>query len=230
MAQEGKLDLLLKTLEEHEKRRLEAEERGRTDLLELKGAVEARLPKDEKRIQDLNTLVGNLSAKVEQLESGAQHQVKLDKANVETKEEPFRSPSPTSFLHGMRDPLLNSSATFSGESAFTAAENGGGSGAVASSLPPMTCPQFSGENPQMWRANCEVYCDVYGIPTGQWVKIATLNFVGNAAFWLQSVINQLIGVTWFDLCERVCARFTRDRHEALIRQWVHIRQTRSVFE
>lgn len=82
----------------------------------------------------------------------------------------------------------------------------------------------------MWRANCEVYFDVYGIPPSNWVKIATLNFVGNAAFWLQSVRNQLIGVTWYDLCERVCARFTRDRQQALIRQWLRVQQTTSVAE
>lgn len=96
---------------------------------------------------------------------------------------------------------------------------------MGSSLPPMSCPQFSGDNPQMWRANCEVYFDVYGIPPSSWVKVATLNFTGNAAFWLQSVRNQLIGVTWYDFCERVCARFTRDRQQTLIRQWIHAKQT-----
>lgn len=62
------------------------------------------------------------------------------------------------------------------------------------------------------------------------MKVATLNFVGNAAYWLQSVRNQLIGVTWFDLCDRVCALFTKDRQETLVRQWFHIRQTGSVSE
>lgn len=37
-------------------------------------------------------------------------------------------------------------------------------------------------------------------------------------------------MTWFDLFERVCARFTRDRQEALVRQWFHIRQTNTVAE
>lgn len=92
----------------------------------------------------------------------------------------------------------------------------------------MTCPQFNGDNPHMWRANCEVYFDVYGILPQNWVKVATLNFCGNAAFWLQSVRNQLIGITWSDLCEKVCARFSRDRQQALIRQWIHIKQNTSV--
>ena len=54
--------------------------------------------------------------------------------------------------------------------------------------------------------------------------------MGNAAFWLQSVRSQLIGVTWSDLCERVCARFTKDRQHAMIRQWLRVKQTASVAE
>lgn len=37
-------------------------------------------------------------------------------------------------------------------------------------------------------------------------------------------------MTWLDLCDRVCARFTRDRQEALVRQWFHVRQTNTVAE
>lgn len=55
-----------------------------------------------------------------------------------------------------------------------------------------------------------------------------MNFCGNASFWLQSVRSQLIGVTWNDLCDTVCAKFTRDRHQHLIRQYIHVRQTGSV--
>jgi hypothetical protein len=48
MVQEGKLDLLLKTLEENERKRAEAEERARADLQDLKVTVEAWLPQVEK--------------------------------------------------------------------------------------------------------------------------------------------------------------------------------------
>lgn len=54
--------------------------------------------------------------------------------------------------------------------------------------------------------------------------------MGNAAFWLQSVRNQLIGVRWSDLCERVCARFTKDRQHAMIWQWLRVKQIASVAE
>lgn len=232
MAQEGKLDLLLKTMEENEKKRAEAEERSRLDLKDLKAAVEARLPQVEKQVVDLHASLGNLSAKVEQMESSLLKQSRGDKGIGEVKEDPFTtSPSPSpSLIHGKRDLTLNTSSPFAFENSTAQFDNMMGPGMVAGSIPSMTCPQFSGENPQMWRANCEVYFDVYGIPPGQWVKVATLNFVGNAAYWLQSVRNQLIGVTWFDLCDRVCALFTKDRQETLVRQWFHIRQTGSVSE
>lgn len=212
MAQEGKLDLLLKTLEDSEKKRAEVDEQVRADMAELLVAVEARIPQVEKRMDDLGKVLGSLSLKVEKLESSVLLQARFEKATRDGKPELGEaSPSQSTLLiHGTRDPILNSSQSFGYDGGF-GSPNGAGSSPIASSLPPMSCPQFSGDNPQMWRANCEVYFDVYGIPANTWVKVATLNFVGNVAFWLQSVRNQLIGITWHDLCERLCARFTRDR-------------------
>lgn len=51
MVHETKLDLLLKKMEENERKRAEAEERTRADLAELKKVVEARLPLVEKRVE-----------------------------------------------------------------------------------------------------------------------------------------------------------------------------------
>jgi hypothetical protein len=101
---------------------------------------------------------------------------------------------------------------------------------LSSAIPPMTCPQFTGDNPQMWKSNCEQYFDVYGILPVHWVKIATLKFSGNAAFWFQSVRNQMSGISWVSLCDLVCSRFFKDRQQALIRQWFHIKQEGSVSE
>lgn len=204
----------MKTLEENEKRRQEAEARARADVAEIKVAVESRLPQMEKCITDINSALGALNRKVEQLEDSVAKGAGLEKLGrdlkVETSEQ-LGDQTPK-FLHGMRDPLLNSASPFGFDS--TTGEEGGNMN-LSCSLPPMSCPQFNGDNPQMWRANCEVYFDVYGIPANTWVKVATLNFVGNTAFWLQSVRNQLIGITWHDLCERICARFTRDQQQTL---------------
>lgn len=225
MAPDEKLDLLLRKMEENEKKRVAAEERSRADLAQLKSAMEARLPQVEKRVDDIASVVSTLSQKVEQLEGALQKFGEDDQKPEEVKEEHLATPKgKSSFqIQGMRDPALNSATTFQFDSVQATA-----TGSLGSSLPPMTCPQFSGDNPQMWRANCEVYFDVYGVLPSNWVKVATLNFVGNTAFWLQSVTNQLIGITWHDLCERVCARFTRDRQQSLIRQWFHVKQLTTV--
>lgn len=82
----------------------------------------------------------------------------------------------------------------------------------------------------MWKAKCESYFDVFAIPKEWWVKIATMHFVGSAAFWLQSV-DQAIRLTPFtDFCSVVCVRFERDHHNHLICQFFHIRQSDSVTE
>lgn len=46
--QEGKVALLLKTMEEYENRRVEAEERAHVDLVDIKKVLEVRLPVVEK--------------------------------------------------------------------------------------------------------------------------------------------------------------------------------------
>lgn len=69
MAQDGKLDLLLKTIEENEKRRVEAEERSRADLMELKKNLEVRIPLVEKKVDELGGTFQDLNKKVDLLES-----------------------------------------------------------------------------------------------------------------------------------------------------------------
>lgn len=164
MAQEGKLDLPLKVVEENEKKRVEAEARTRADLAELNRVVEARLPQVERRVDDLSSVLGSLSTKVEHLEGTVQKQDGGAKKPVEAKEEqltppPFQSPFQ---IQGMRDPKLNSASNLQDEFAWASASGSQGLN-LGNSVPPMTCPQFNGENPQMWKANCEVYFDVYGI-------------------------------------------------------------------
>lgn len=219
---EAKFDLLLKMIAENEKKRVEAEDRTRADLKELKGAVEGRLPQVEKRVEDLSSALVVLNSKVEQLENQVPRVTQDDKTTTRgagKEESPpaipgFKTPAPSQGMHesNFTSPNFLGIDSSAQQHSFSAPSSG-----IYGSVPPMTCPQFNGDNPQMWRANCEVYFDVYGILPQNWVKVATLNFCGNAAFWLQSVRNQLIGITWPELCEKVCARFSRDRQQALIR-------------
>lgn len=71
MSQESKLDVLLRTIEENEKKRMEAEARTREDLADLKKMVEIRLPKMEEKVEKLSESVQTLCHKVELMEGGA---------------------------------------------------------------------------------------------------------------------------------------------------------------
>lgn len=176
MAQDGKLDLLLKTIEENEKRRVEAEERSRADLMELKKNLEVRIPLVEKKVDELGGTFQDLNKKVDLLESSITKKYEEIPSGIPLQGSPSQD---TSWLVGKRDPSFThpshldlNSAKMTHTSTFD----------LSSCLPPMTCPKFDGENPQMWKCDCEQYFDVYGIPSQHWVKVATLNFEGNAAF------------------------------------------------
>jgi hypothetical protein len=54
-------------------------------------------------------------------------------------------------------------------------------------LPQQEFPKFSGSNPKFWIKQCESYFNLYDIPSSHWVKLATINFVGTAAFWMQTI-------------------------------------------
>uniref|UniRef100_A0A0E0LVN7 Uncharacterized protein n=1 Tax=Oryza punctata TaxID=4537 RepID=A0A0E0LVN7_ORYPU len=114
---EGKFDLLLKTIAENEKKRMAAEDRTRADLLDLKSAVEGRLPVVEKKVEDLNSALGVLSTKVEQLESNlprANHREKdltwaLEKEETVATTTNFNTPT---VLHGTRESNLVTATPF----------------------------------------------------------------------------------------------------------------------
>lgn len=92
MAQDNKLDLLLKTIAENEKKRVEAEERVRGDFAELRKTIETRLPVVEKKVEELGSAVGDLSVKVEHIEH--------------TLSKTAQTSDGTQWLAGKRDPNL----------------------------------------------------------------------------------------------------------------------------
>ncbi|KAG8069366.1 hypothetical protein GUJ93_ZPchr0005g14322 [Zizania palustris] len=242
MENDSKLDYLIKKIEEAEVRQQEFQ----ADLISLKTTVEGWFPDADGRIEGLQTAVGKLQIKVEKLEE------------VKEKEEDRGIPllgSQCSFMtgiggsdavHKFKEEMNRSEVTLtpnllgstSRRPNFVAGGLGHESPVLAApgwwgymgygSLPSMNCPQFNGDSPQMWRANCETYFETYGIHPGHWVRLASMNFTGNAVFWLQSVRSQLVGISWEVLCEKVCAHFTRDKKESLIRQWYVVRQEGTV--
>lgn len=191
--------------EESEKHREKSKEKSREEFLALKKAVESRIPKVEKRVDDLHGSVVALQEQVDKLHALVQ-------------------PSPGSASpEGMSSP---SSARVEDFSALPL-EKLLGAG-ISGHVPPMSCPHFDGDSPQLWKSNCEEYFEVYGVHPRNWVRVAGLNFSGIAAFWLQSMRSKLVGISWQDFADQVCLRFTKDRQEVLIRQWFHIAQDSSV--
>ncbi|XP_040244116.3 uncharacterized protein [Aegilops tauschii subsp. strangulata] len=61
-----------------------------------------------------------------------------------------------------------------------------------------------------------------------WVPMAALNFSGTASVWLQTIQKRLSEFDWDAFTSLLCARFGRDRHQMLIRQFYSLRQTTSV--
>ncbi|XP_048538604.1 uncharacterized protein LOC125517444 [Triticum urartu] len=94
--------------------------------------------------------------------------------------------------------------------------------------PSLSFPQFSGDNPKIWKTMCEQYFAMFQIHDTYFVPMATLHFTGSAAIWLQLVQGKLAGLDWEAFCTLLCTRFGRDMHQSIIRQFYALRQTSSV--
>jgi hypothetical protein len=97
-------------------------------------------------------------------------------------------------------------------------------------MPQLDFPKFNGTNPKLWIKQCDTYFDLYQIPVENWVKLATVNFSGTAAFWMQTVELNVRKCSWDHLCQLVVDRFDRDQFNHFIRQFFHVKQTASVTE
>jgi hypothetical protein len=54
-------------------------------------------------------------------------------------------------------------------------------------MPQLDFPKFDGTSPKLWIKRCDTYFDLNGIPVENWVKLATINFSGPAALWMQTI-------------------------------------------
>jgi hypothetical protein len=95
-------------------------------------------------------------------------------------------------------------------------------------LPKLHFPSFDGENPKLWKSRCEDYFLMYSVDPRVWIKVASMQFVGSAARWLQSIESRVVHISWGEFGNLVLERFGRDQHQGLLRQLFHIRQTGSV--
>lgn len=210
-------EVLLRTIEVDAKKRVEAEERTRPEYSYLKRTVESRIPAAEKKVKELRVAFQSLSSKVEKLEDKIQRSTVGDMHSgvgattypAVPKEQQFTPPPGQKFpsLNGKREHNFLSPVPYCFE--ISVRHEPTASVDLSDTIHPMLCPQFNGANPQMWKSNCERYFDIYNIHPNHWVKIATLNFCGNATlWWLQSIRIQIQGINWLTLTDLVCSRFT----------------------
>ena len=96
------------------------------------------------------------------------------------------------------------------------------------SLPKIDFPRFDGTCPKLWQQRCEDYFHLYSTPKPVWISVATMQFDGAAARWLQSVQRKLSTATWEKFCGWLLVRFGRNQHQALMRQLYQIHQTTTV--
>ena len=73
--------------------------------------------------------------------------------------------------------------------------------------PSITFPQFSGENPNLWKTLCEQYFQMFGILPSFWVPMAALNFSGSTIVWMQSIQKRLAEFDWDMFTSLLCTRF-----------------------
>lgn len=99
---------------------------------------------------------------------------------------------------------------------------------LGSNAPNFPFPQFSGDNPNLWKTLAEQYFTMFHIHSSYWVPMAILHFSGAAGIWLQSVQKKISSLEWISFTSLLCTRFGRDRHQLLIRQFYNIKQTSTV--
>lgn len=100
--------------------------------------------------------------------------------------------------------------------------------AMGTTAPAMHFPQFTGENPNLWKTLAEQYFHMFSTHESYWVPMPTLHFKGAASIWLQAVHKRLASLDWLSFTSLVCTRFGRDRHQLLIRQFYAIKQITTV--
>lgn len=62
-------------------------------------------------------------------------------------------------------------------------------------FPPLEFPQFDRSSPKIWIRRYESSFDVYSVPRSMWVNLATMQFIGSASFWLQTVLIEMSIIT-----------------------------------
>jgi hypothetical protein len=78
-------------------------------------------------------------------------------------------------------------------------------------LPKLHFPSFDGGNPKLWQTRCEDYFLMYSVDPRMWIKVASMQFVGPATIWLQSIEYKLVQMSWGEFGRLIQERFGKDQ-------------------
>lgn len=87
---------------------------------------------------------------------------------------------------------------------------------------------FVGDNPRGWCTRAKKYFNMYSIEQSLWISVSKMNFDGPASLWYQSIEPQVAECSWSDFIALIHDHFDWDRHESLICQLFHIKETSTV--
>jgi hypothetical protein len=91
--------------------------------------------------------------------------------------------------------------------------------------PKMDFPKFDGENPKLWKTQCENYFEVFRVQPCLCTHFASLNFISEATLWLQNHEAKLGRVEhWDEMCTLVLNQFGRNKYSLYRRQLRQLRQ------
>lgn len=97
-------------------------------------------------------------------------------------------------------------------------------------MPKMQFPTFDGTNPKIWKDKCKAYFDLYQLPEGMWITVATLHFEGNAAKWFLAYKQNHTFRNWTAFCSVVEEEFGADDFRSAMNDLQELKQTRTVEE
>ena len=68
-------------------------------------------------------------------------------------------------------------------------------------------PRFNGVNPRLWQNRCEEQFKLWSTPPHRWLSLATAQFEGAAARWLESMHRRMPNTNWSEFCAALQGRF-----------------------
>lgn len=95
-------------------------------------------------------------------------------------------------------------------------------------MPKMQFTKFDGQNPKIWKDNCESYFELYQLPEGMWITAAHLHFEGNVAKWYQAYKQNHTFKNWNHFFSVVEEEFGLDYFRTAMNALLDLKQTGTV--